>query len=79
MPELVLSDLRLRNDETGIEANDNLREMFGDAIPDILITGDTDPERIKRVKQAGYEVLQKPVRPAHLHMVINHNLSVADK
>ena len=76
IPELVLSDLRLRGDETGIQAIDGVREKFGDSIPGVLITGDTDPERIKLVKQSEYELLQKPVRPAQLRAVIHHNLSV---
>lgn len=75
-PELILSDLRLRDDSTGIEALDGIREYLGFSIPGILITGDTDPERIKLVKQSDYELLQKPVRPAHLRSVINHHLAV---
>lgn len=78
IPELVLSDLRLRGDETGIQAIDGVREKFGDLIPGILITGDTDPERIELVKQSEYELLQKPVRPAQLRSAIHHNLSIIE-
>lgn len=78
VPELVLSDLRLRDDETGIQAIDGVREKFGDLIPGILITGDTDPERIKLVKLSEYELLQKPVRPAQLRTAIHHNISVVE-
>lgn len=77
VPELVLSDLRLRDDENGIVAIDGVREVFGESIPGILITGDTDPERIKLVKQSEYELLLKPVRPAHLRSVIQHHLTAS--
>jgi len=74
-PDMVLSDLRLRDDKTGIEAIDAIRNRFGESIPGILITGDTEPEQIKHAKQSGYELLQKPVRPAHLRSVIHHHFS----
>lgn len=75
VPELVLSDLRLRENNTGIEAIDGVREIFGDSIPGVLITGDTDPESLKIARQSDYELLQKPVRPAHLRTVIHHKLT----
>ncbi|NOQ90401.1 MAG: response regulator [Gammaproteobacteria bacterium] len=78
VPELVLSDLRLRNNETGIEAIDGVREIFGSSIPGVLITGDTDPESLKIARQSDYELLQKPIRPAHLRTVIHHKLSVIE-
>lgn len=75
LPELVLSDLRLRDNKTGVEAIDGIRETVGKSLPGILITGDTDQEQIKRVKQNDYELMQKPVRPAHLRSAIQHHLS----
>ena len=77
-PDVILSDLRLCNDKTGIEAIDSLRKQFGASIPGILITGDTSKEQIKMAKESGYELLQKPVRPAHLRSVIHHHLSDAE-
>ena len=79
VPEIVLSDLRLRDNKTGIEAIDGLRERFGASLPGVLITGDTSPEQIKMAKLSDYEVLQKPVRPAHLRTVIFHHLSSLSK
>lgn len=74
-PDLVLSDLRLRDGATGIEAIEGVRHQFGDSIPGVLITGDTEPSRIKIAKESGYELLQKPLRPAHLRAVIQHYYS----
>lgn len=78
-PDVILSDLRLRDASTGIDAIDSLRKQFGASIPGILITGDTAPERIKMAKHSGYELLQKPVLPAHLRRVIQHYLADAAK
>lgn len=74
-PELVLSDLRLRDDKTGIEAIDSLRKIFSTSLPGVLITGDIAPERIVSARQSGYAVVHKPVRPAQLRTVIAHCLS----
>ena len=74
-PDLLLSDLRLRDGKSGIEAIDSLRRLYGRSIPGILITGDIASEQIRAAKESGYEVLQKPVHPAHLRTVIQHHLS----
>lgn len=79
VPDIVLSDLRLRDNKTGIEAIDSLREKYSKLLPGILITGDTAPERIVLLEGSGYELLQKPVRPAHLRTVIFHHLSAKSK
>ena len=79
VPELILSDLRLRDPGNGIQAIDALRQQYGDAIPGILITGDTAPEQLNLVKQSAYPVLQKPVQPARLRAAIHQQLSVGDR
>ena len=78
-PDLILSDLRLCDNLTGIEAIDSLRKRFGVSIPGILITGDTEPNQIKLAKESGYEALQKPIQAAHLRSVIQHYLSGIEK
>ena len=75
VPDLILSDLRLRNEMTGIEAINSLKKQFGASIGGILITGETSPEQIKLAKESGYEVLQKPVKPMLLRAVIHHYFS----
>jgi len=44
-PDLVLSDLRLREGKTGIGAINGIRTRFGENIQGILVTGDTDPDQ----------------------------------
>lgn len=74
-PDLILSDLRLRENVTGIQIINSLRKQFGTSIDGVLITGETSPEQIKMAKESGYEVLQKPVKPIRLRSVINHYIS----
>lgn len=34
---------------------------FGETVPDILMTGDTSPDRLKGAKSSGLYLLHKPV------------------
>jgi DNA-binding NtrC family response regulator len=74
IPEMVLSDMRLRDSRTGVEAIDGIRERYGAQIPGALITGESEALRIALSKQSGYEVLQKPVQPAHIRTTIFRHL-----
>ena len=61
-PALIVSDFRLRGQETGISASDRLHEEFADdGIPVILVSGDTDPRRIVEASARGWPLLHKPV------------------
>ena len=73
--DLILSDLRLPGNETGIQALDVMREQLGRDVPAILITGDTKPERIAMTQQSGYKVLHKPIKPAQLRTAIHRELT----
>ncbi|WP_018410011.1 ATP-binding response regulator [Methyloversatilis thermotolerans] len=63
-PDCVLADFRLLDGHTGIDAIAALRDRFGADLPAALITGDTDPARIRDARAAGFALLQKPT-PAH--------------
>ncbi|MEO5738259.1 MAG: hybrid sensor histidine kinase/response regulator [Variovorax sp.] len=66
-PGLVISDYRLRERRTGAEAIGALRAEFGAALPALLITGDTAPERLREARASGLLLLHKPVSPRQLH------------
>jgi len=68
--DVVVSDLRLANDEDGIQAIERVREFYGAPLPALLITGDTSPEQVKRVHDSGHQVLFKPVRTRELYAVL---------
>lgn len=66
-PEVVVSDYRLREQRTGVEAIATLRGLLGDALPALLITGDTAPDRLREALASGITLLHKPVSPSHLY------------
>jgi len=70
-PDLICSDFRLRNNLSGIDVISDLKEYYKEDIVSILITGDTDPQRVQMAKESGLTVLHKPVKPAQLRNVIN--------
>ncbi len=66
----VLSDLRLRNGEDGLQCIAAIRDTLGYPIPALLVTGDTSPEQVKRVHDSGHRVMFKPVLPKELYTML---------
>ncbi len=62
-PALVISDYRLREERTGTEAIAAMRAQHGAALPALLVTGDTAPQRLRDAQASGVPLLHKPVTP----------------
>ncbi len=77
VPDVIVSDYRLPDDTDGIEVINRLRQKFGRDIPAILVTGDTAPDTILRISQAGFPLLHKPLRPAKLRALLTHLIQQA--
>ena len=69
-PDIIISDYRLRNQRTGLEAIAALREFLGDSLPALLISGDIAPERLQEAHNHGIPMLHKPVSPSMLHQTL---------
>jgi signal transduction histidine kinase/CheY-like chemotaxis protein len=70
--DLILSDWRLRGQETGIEAIRAVRAVCGESTPAILVTGDTSSELHKLAHEGGLVVLHKPLQPRQVVRLIKH-------
>jgi CheY-like chemotaxis protein len=77
VPDVIVSDYRLPDDTDGIDVITALRQKYGHDIPSILVTGDTAPETIRRISQAGFPLLHKPLRPAKLRALLTHLIQQA--
>jgi CheY-like chemotaxis protein len=77
LPDVIVSDYRLPDDTDGIEVITRLRRKYGPDIPAILVTGDTAPDTILRISQAGFPLLHKPLRPAKLRALLTHLIQQA--
>jgi signal transduction histidine kinase/CheY-like chemotaxis protein/methyl-accepting chemotaxis protein len=73
-PDLIISDYRLSDGNTGIRAIERLRRALGAEIPAFLISGDTAPERLRDARENGYQLLHKPVPPIRLRAMVNRLL-----
>jgi PAS domain S-box-containing protein len=73
-PDLILADLRLRGEETGVMAIQLINQFAGCRAPAAIITGDTDPERIREATRSGYPTLHKPVDVAELRALVEERL-----
>jgi CheY-like chemotaxis protein len=73
-PDLIISDFRLSDGETGPETIGRLRRAFGAPIPAFLITGDIAPERLREACAMGLQLLHKPVAPMALRAMLNQLL-----
>ncbi len=67
--DLIISDYDLGFGRTGLEVISEIRAVHGD-IPALLITGSSNVSVRKKILQAGYVVLHKPVRPVQLRSAI---------
>ena len=78
-PDLIISDYQLADGRTGLQAIERLRGALGEAIPALLISGDTAPERLREASASGHQLLHKPVAPARLRATLNHLLQDRDR
>jgi CheY-like chemotaxis protein len=74
LPDLIISDYRLADGHTGIEAIQRLRSAFRAPVPAFLITGDIAPERLSEASANGFHLLHKPVDPMALRAMLNQIL-----
>jgi len=74
MPDIVLTDFRLGNGETGSDAIDRIRPIIGDRVPVIFITGDSMMEVRAALGGRYVYLLQKPVAPSKLRVLIRNLL-----
>jgi two-component system, sensor histidine kinase len=74
-PDFIIADLRLRGDSTGIDAIRELRAQLGDAIPAVLISGDTATDQLRKVSAAGLTMMHKPLKAVRLRALLNHEFA----
>ncbi len=70
LPDAIISDYRLRNGKTGIEAIARVREAVAAPIPAFLMSGDTDLDVVRHAESSGLALLHKPVEPAALRTML---------
>jgi signal transduction histidine kinase/ActR/RegA family two-component response regulator len=73
-PDFLITDYSLADNVNGIEVARRFRDAFGADLPVLVLTGDTAPDTMQRISDAGYKIMHKPVRPARLRAALAHLL-----
>ena len=71
-PDIIITDFRLRHEETGKQVLQALQAQLGRALPAIIMTGDTSPQRLRDAQSADAVLLHKPVSTAQLQQTLLH-------
>ncbi|WP_246624627.1 NahK/ErcS family hybrid sensor histidine kinase/response regulator [Oceanobacter mangrovi] len=75
--DLILADYHLDDGETGIDAVALMRSDLGLEAPVLMITANYTNSLKQEVREQGYRLMNKPVRPAKLKAMIHHMLQQA--
>ncbi|MGC4396885.1 hybrid sensor histidine kinase/response regulator [Hydrogenophaga crocea] len=68
--DALICDFRLADGADGLQVAQRLRERYAPGLPLLLVTGETAPERLQRLRDAGLPVLYKPVDPLRLRQAL---------
>ncbi len=71
-PSLIICDYDLGAGDTGTQLLQQLQDRFGKNIPGFIVSGTTDSSDLEQIKTSGYNMLQKPIKPAKLRAMINY-------
>lgn len=69
-PSVVIADYRLAGSRLGPDAIRLIRKAVGVAVPGIIFSADTSPDRIHEAQKNGFRILHKPVTAEVLKTVI---------
>lgn len=71
-PDLIISDYTLSESMTGDKVIQFVREKTKKTIPAIIITGESDENLLNDIRNLGFNVLPKPVKPVKLRSLISY-------
>jgi PAS domain S-box-containing protein len=74
-PDAIIADYRLQGGHTGTEAVQAIQHACGRALPAIIVTGDTAPERIAEVERSGLTIAHKPISGEGLRQLVSAALA----
>jgi CheY-like chemotaxis protein len=74
LPDVIIADYRLAGNRTGTDVIARLHEELDPAIPAIMVTGSSTPQRMEEAIRRGYHLMLKPVMPEKLRALIAFKL-----
>ncbi len=70
-PDLLISDYRLADAQTGPDAITQIRAALGESIPSIIVTGENCASITRHLSEKGVVVVRKPIQPDALRFHIS--------
>lgn len=74
-PDAILADYHLDDGAVGLDAIVAVQQACEAHIPAVVITANHSPDLLAEIRDVGYHLLNKPVRPARLRSLLAHMLS----
>lgn len=71
IPDAIVADYRLRDAMNGVQGIETLRVAFGRPVPGVILTGDTEPARLREAAASDFELLHKPVDTERLFAILS--------
>ncbi|WP_419793699.1 NahK/ErcS family hybrid sensor histidine kinase/response regulator [Pseudomonas palleroniana] len=75
--DLLIADYHLDDDQNGVDAVARINARRGSAIPAMMITANYSNELKQQIRELGYTLMHKPVRPMKLKTAMSHLLGPA--
>lgn len=72
LPDIVVADYHLDDGGNGLAAIREIRRVCAHEVPAMIITADRSSEILQFVRESGYPVLKKPIKPAKLRALMSH-------
>jgi two-component system, sensor histidine kinase len=76
--QAVVADVRLAEGRRGPDEAQRLFSEWGRRVPLLLVSGETAPEQLRQLQQAGHTCLAKPVSPARLRAWLEQVLPASE-
>jgi two-component system, sensor histidine kinase len=73
-PDLLVCDYRLPHGMTAIHVIKRMRELWGNGLPAVVLTGDTASETLHEIHDSGAILLHKPIAPIRLRAMMHFAL-----
>jgi signal transduction histidine kinase len=73
-PDLLVCDYRLPQGMTAIHVIKRMRELWGNELPSVVLTGDTASETLHEIHDSGAILLHKPIAPIRLRAMMHFAL-----
>ncbi|WP_020682768.1 PAS domain-containing hybrid sensor histidine kinase/response regulator [Marinobacterium rhizophilum] len=73
--DLLIVDYHLDNDDNGIDLVAEIKRRRSDELPVLMVTANYSHELKQQIRDLGYLLMHKPVRPMKLKTTLNHLLN----